>query len=145
MTTRRQRRSSTSRSRINPKYALAYTYLGDIALHNNDDATAESLLLKATRLQEDVRLAYFDLGCVYADQKHNQEALPAFLRAEHLDPSEPDAHYRLARLYLALGQKQKANEEFARTKSLHAKTEESLIQKVSGGSRPRQSQPNDLT
>jgi tetratricopeptide (TPR) repeat protein len=120
--------------KINPQYALAYTYLGDIALHNNDDTTAESLLLKAIRLQDDVRLAYFDLGCVYADQKRDQEALPAFLRAEQLDPSEPDAHYRLARLYLALGQKQKAEEEFAKTKSLHAKTEESLIQKVSGGS-----------
>jgi Tfp pilus assembly protein PilF len=80
-----------------------------------------------------VRLAYFDLGCVYVDQKRNQDALAAFLRAEHLDPSEPDAHYRLARLYLSLGQKQKANEEFAKTRALHAKTEESLIQKVSGG------------
>jgi len=35
---------------------------------------------------------------------------------------------------MALGQKQKANEEFAKTKALHAKVEESLIQKVSGGS-----------
>jgi predicted Zn-dependent protease len=118
----------------NPKYALAYTYLGDIALHNNDDATAESFLLKATHLQEHVRLAYFDLGCVYVNQKRNQDALAAFLRAERLDPSEPDAHYRLARLYLALGQKQKSDEEFAATKALHAKVEESLIQKVSGGS-----------
>lgn len=117
----------------NPEYALAYTYLGDIALHNNDDATAESFLTKALQLQDDVRLTYFDLGVVYADQKRNQEALAAFLRAEHLDPSEPDAHYRLARLYLALGQKQKANEQFAKTKALHAKVEESLIQKVSGG------------
>ena len=32
----------------NPKYALAYTYLGDIALQNNDDASAESFLTKAT-------------------------------------------------------------------------------------------------
>jgi predicted Zn-dependent protease len=118
----------------NPKYALAYTYLGDIALHNNDDASAESFLTKALSFQDDVRLAHFDLGCVYADQKRNQEALAAFLRAEQLDPTEPDAHYRLARLYMALGQKQKANEEFAKTKALHAKVEESLIQKVSGGS-----------
>jgi tetratricopeptide (TPR) repeat protein len=117
----------------NPKYALAYTYLGDIALHHNDHIAAESFLTEALHLQDDVRLTYFDLGCVYADQKRNQEALAAFLRAEHLDPSEPDAHYRLARLYLALGQKEKANEQFAKTKALHAKVEESLIQKVSGG------------
>ena len=118
----------------NPKYALAYTYLGDIALHNNDDASAESFLTKSMQSQDDVRLTYFDLGCVYADQKRNQEALVAFLHAEHLDPSDPDAHYRLARLYMAFGQKQKANEEFTKTKALHAKVEESLIQKVSGRS-----------
>ena len=83
-----------------------------------------------------MRLAYFDLGCVYADQKRDQEALPAFLRAEQLDPSEPDAHYRLARLYLALGQKQKADEEFAKTKSLPMPKQKNLsIQKVSGGSK----------
>jgi hypothetical protein len=35
---------------------------------------------------------------------------------------------------MALGQKQKANEEFTKTMALHAKVEESLIQKVSGGS-----------
>jgi tetratricopeptide (TPR) repeat protein len=116
----------------NPKYALAYTYLGDIALRNNDGAVAASYLSKAISLQDDLRLAYFDLGCVYADQKRNQEALAAFLRAERLDPSEPDAHYRLARVYLVLDEKQKANEEFAKTKALHAKAEESLIQKVSG-------------
>lgn len=126
----------------NPKYALAYTYLGDVALHNNDDARAEAFLKKALQMQDDVRLTYFDLGVVYADQKRNQEALAAFLRAEHLDPSEPDAHYRLARLYLALGQKQKANEEFAKTKALHAKVEESLIQKVSGGNQA-EPKPND--
>ena len=28
----------------NPGYAQAYLYLGDIALHTNDDATAEPLL-----------------------------------------------------------------------------------------------------
>ena len=43
---------------------------------------------------------------------------------------------------LALDQKQKANEEFARTKNLHAKTEESLIEKVSGSaaSTPKQTE-----
>ena len=116
----------------NSANAQAYTYLGDIKLRNNDDPTAESLLAKATHLQNDIRLAYFDLGCVYANQKRNQEALAAFLRAEQLDPMEPDAHYRLARIYTVLGEKQKADREFAKTKYLHSRTAESLIQKVSG-------------
>jgi Tfp pilus assembly protein PilF len=53
-----------------------------------------------------------------------------------LDPSQPDAHYRLARLYTLVGQKQKAAEEFAKTKELHSKTDDSLIQKVSGDAAP---------
>jgi tetratricopeptide (TPR) repeat protein len=102
-------------------------------MRRSDDSTAESLLSKATHLQGDIRLAWFDLGCVHADEKKNQDALTEFLRAEQLDPSEPDAHYRLARTYLALGEKQKAEQEFAKTKTLHAKTNESLIQQISGG------------
>jgi tetratricopeptide (TPR) repeat protein len=116
----------------NPGYAQSYLYLGDIALHSNDNVTAQPLLEKSLQLQDENRLAYFDLGCIYADQKKNQEALTAFQHAVKLDPTQPDAHYRLARLYTQLGEKQKAAQEFAKTKELHNKTEESLIQKVSG-------------
>ena len=87
---------------------------------------------KALQLQSESRLAYFDLGCIYADQNNNQEAVAALLHAVQLDPTQPDAHYRLARLYTALGQKEKAAQEFAKTKELHSKTEDSLIEKVSG-------------
>jgi Tfp pilus assembly protein PilF len=120
----------------NPGYAQAYAYLGDIALHSNDDAAAEPLLHKAVALQKDIRLAYFDLGCVYAIQRRSPEALEAFQQAIRLDPAQPDAHYRLARLYAQLGQKQKAEQEFAKTKELHKKTDDSLIQKVSGAVAP---------
>jgi tetratricopeptide (TPR) repeat protein len=120
----------------NPTYAQSYLYLGDIALHANDSASAERLLKKALELQKESRLAYFDLGSIYADQGRNQEALLALQRAVTLDPTQPDAHYRLARLYSALGQKEKASREFAKTKELHSKKEESLIQKVSGEDHP---------
>jgi hypothetical protein len=45
-----------------------------------------------------------------------------------------DAYYRLGRIYLAAGQKEKAEQEFAMTKKLHSKAADSLIQKVSGDS-----------
>ena len=60
----------------NPGYAQAYLYLGDIALHTNDDKAAEPLLQKALQLQNESRLAYFDLGCVYADQAKTGKQLP---------------------------------------------------------------------
>ena len=118
----------------NPANAQALTYLADIKIRNNDDSAAQALLTRAVHLQNDIRLAYFDLGIVYANQKRNQDAIKALLRAEELDPKEPDAHYRLARIYMAVGEKQKADQEFAKTKDLHSKTAESLIQKVTGPS-----------
>ena len=46
--------------------------------------------------------------------------LPAahFREAIRLDPSKPDAHYRLGRLWLALGRQQEAEAEFAEVKQL---------------------------
>src|SRR5262249_30378161 len=61
----------------NPGYAQSYLYLADIALHSNESRTAEELLHKTLQLQPENRLAYFDLGCLYADQNRNQEAVAA--------------------------------------------------------------------
>jgi tetratricopeptide (TPR) repeat protein len=119
-----------------PGYAQAYLYLGDIALHSNEETVAEPLLKKAVDLQNESRLAYFDLGSIYADQGRNQEAISALQHAIALDPDQPDAHYRLARLYSTLGEKNKAAQEFAKTKQLHDAKDESLIQKVSGEGPP---------
>jgi Tfp pilus assembly protein PilF len=74
---------------------------------------------------------------VYADQNRDQEAVTALEHAVRLDATQPDAHYRLARLYSKLGQKEKAAREFAKTKELHSKTEDSLIEKVSGDNAPK--------
>ena len=112
--------------------AQAYTYLGDIAYRNNQDVSAESFLKNAIHLQNGIRLAYFDLACVEAKQRHNSEAIEYFKHAERLDPHDADAHYRLGRIYMSLGEKQKAAEEFAKTKKLNQKTKESLINKISG-------------
>jgi Flp pilus assembly protein TadD len=113
-----------------PKSAQSYTYLGDIAYRDNDDE-ARASLLKAVHLQPNIRLAYFDLGCIYARENKNADAIGAFKEAERLDPTEPDAHYRLARAYRASGQKQKADAEFLKTKTLHQKEQESIIEKMS--------------
>ena len=50
---------------------------------------AEPLITKAMQLQKDLRLAYFDLGRIYADQNRNQEAIAAFERAASLIPLSP--------------------------------------------------------
>ena len=117
----------------NPDHAQAAAYLGDIKLRGNDKLEAERLLTHALELQNDMRMAWLDLGKVLSEENKNQEALAAFRKAEALDPADPDAHYRLARLYTTLGHKEKAQQEYARTKELHAKATDTLIEKVSGG------------
>ncbi len=47
-----------------------------------------------------------------------------------MDPSEVDAHWRLARLYQAMGKKEEARAEFAKASALHQKKDESLVQKM---------------
>ena len=67
-----------------------------------------------------MRMVYLDLGKIYSDEKKNDEALAAFLKAESLDPSEPDAHYRLARsVYHAWDRSRRRTTEYAKTKDLH--------------------------
>ena len=95
-----------------------------------DNEEARISLSKAVELQPNIRLAYLDLGSVYARENNNDAAIAAFKEAERLDPTEPDAHYLLARAYRASGQKQKADAEFLKTKTLHQKEQEPVIEKL---------------
>ncbi len=92
------------------------------------------LLGEAVLRRQDIRIAYFDLGVIYTAQRKYPEALDALRRAEMLDPQRPDVHYRLGRLYQAMGNSVESQKEFDRVKELHEKTEEDVAKKMSGGS-----------
>jgi len=115
---------------IDPAHAQALAYLGDIELKKNDPEKALPLLQKAIQIRNDVRIAYLDIGAILSDQKKYPEALAALQRAEKLDPAQPDAHYRLARLYRAMGNPAAAQREFAKVNDLHEKAED-LVPKMS--------------
>jgi tetratricopeptide (TPR) repeat protein len=116
---------------IDPAHAQALAYLGDIELKSNQPEKALPLLNKATQLRDDIRIAYVDIGAILSDQKKYPEALAALLRAEKLDPAQPDAHYRLARLYRAMGNSAAAQREFAKVSELQEKAED-MAPKMSG-------------
>ena len=109
---------------IDPAHAQALAYLGDIELKGNNPGTALPLLQRAIKLRNDIRVAYVDIGAILSDQKKYSEALAALLHAEKLDPSQPDAHYRLARVYRAMGNQAAAQREFAKVGELQEKSEE---------------------
>ncbi len=73
-----------------------------------------------------MRIVYADLGAIYMQQKNYKEAQPVLLRAVELDPTRPDAHYQLGRLYQAIGNKAGAENEIRKVRALHEKADENL-------------------
>ena len=96
------------------------------------------MLKKAVQLKDDMRIAYADLGTIYRGQKHYKDALAALRRAMKLDPAQPDTHFQLGRLYQAMGDTAAANQEFARVRELHKKSDDDLLEKMSGSPPPLQ-------
>jgi Flp pilus assembly protein TadD len=64
------------------------------------------------------------------EQKKYSEAVAALQRAVTLDPTQPDAHYRLGRTYQALGNTAAAQKEFAKVHELHQKVDEPMALKM---------------
>jgi len=115
-----------------PANAQALAYLGDIEMKGSEPEKALGLLERSIKLRDDIRLAHLDIGVILTEQKRYQEALAALQRAQKLDPAQPEVHYRLGRLYQAMGNVDAAKEEFAKVQQLHQKEEESVADRMSG-------------
>jgi tetratricopeptide (TPR) repeat protein len=115
---------------VDPAHAQALAYLGDITMKENDPEKALPLLNKAVQLKSDLRIAYLDAGAILTGQKRYPEALAALQHAEKLDPTEPDAHYRLGRLYWEMGNAAASQREFAKVRELHKKADEDVNRKI---------------
>src|SRR6266478_3103576 len=106
--------------------------VGDPEMKRNEPEKALSVLQKSLQLRDDLQIVHLDLGVIFTEQKHYQEALAALLRAQKLDPAQPEVHYRLGRLYQAMGNVDAAKEEFARVQQLHQKEEDNVADRMSG-------------
>jgi predicted Zn-dependent protease len=105
-------------------------------MRRNNLESAIPLLRKAIQMKNDLRLAYVDLGAALMRQKEYSEAARMLQHAVELDPAEPDAHYRLARVYQAMGKTAESQVEFAKVRDLHQRAEESLVRKMSSSPPP---------
>jgi tetratricopeptide (TPR) repeat protein len=115
---------------IDPNHPQALTYLADIAFKNNEPEKALPLLQKAVKQRNDIRIAYVDLGAILTQQKRYTEALAALKQAVKLDPSQPDAHFRIGKLHQAMGNMTAAEQEFAKVRELHEKQNEDVASKM---------------
>jgi tetratricopeptide (TPR) repeat protein len=119
---------------LNPNHAQSLAYLGDVEMHENNFEKAVPVLEKAVQQENDIRMAYADLGAIFTQQKRYPEALSALQHAIKLAPSQPDAHFKLGRLYQAMGDDAAAESEFAKVRQLHEKANEdvaSIMSKLS--------------
>jgi tetratricopeptide (TPR) repeat protein len=124
---------------LDPNHVQALTYLGDLALKRSDRDAAQAYLNHAAEHGGGVALTYLDLGILSAAANRNAEAEVDFKRSIALAPDQTDAHWRLARLSLVLGNKAQADAELAKVRQLHASKDEVLAHKI--GSSPAAQQP----
>lgn len=85
-----------------------------------DLQAVESLLKKSITLDRTLAEPLVQLGNLYADQHEYEKSIPEYTRALEIDANLPDAHYRLGTDYVHLGQKDKAQAEFAVYQRLRA-------------------------
>ncbi len=115
---------------LDPNHVQALTYLGDLALKKSDTEAAQSYLRRAADHDGGVALTYLDLGILSATAQRNTEAEADFKRSIALAPDQVDAHWRLSRLSLAMGNKPQADAELAKVRQLHASKDEVLAHKL---------------
>lgn len=87
---------------------------------NPDLQQVELLLKKSIALDGTFADAHVQLGNLYADQHEYQQSIAEYERALELDPNLPDAHYRLGTDYVHVGDKDRAEKEFAVYQKLRA-------------------------
>ena len=85
---------------------------------------------KRSGLTRAIELPHLDLGILDADAGRRDAALRELKVAAKLSPNDVDVHWRLARLYQAMGRKDEANAEFHKTSSLTKAANDSVSSKL---------------
>ena len=112
---------------INPRHAGALEYMGDTYLFEHQARQALPYLKGALAADSSNPDLYRDLGTAYSELGDYRQA-EAELQIAARDDRDGSVHYKLARVYQALGEKEQAAREFALSTTLnreaHRKLEE---------------------
>lgn len=113
-----------------PNDAESVAYEGDSEVRLSHADVARPLVERALKLDSRQELPWLDLGILDAQAGNNDVAFRDFQTAAKIAPSDVQVHWRLARLYQAMGKRAEAQAEFAKTKNLTKAADESLRQKL---------------
>jgi superkiller protein 3 len=100
-----------------PENYLSSFLYGKLLALANDSAAAEALLRKSIAQNDAYWESHFELGVLLGREREFEEAVREIRRGAELNPSDPVAHYHLARLYDRLGKPVEAGAE----RDLHAR------------------------
>jgi tetratricopeptide (TPR) repeat protein len=117
----------------NPDHLQASLYLADCDIQLNHEQDARPLLERVVHENPNLALAHLDLGAIYADSRQNEDALRELLLAEKLGPEEVNVHWRLGRLYKAMGKRESSKAEFDKAASLNKGADDDLYKKLENG------------
>jgi tetratricopeptide (TPR) repeat protein len=124
-----------------PQHIQSMLYLADTYIQLNQVEDARPLLEKVEKANPAISLAHLDLGIVYTEADSKEDALRELIIAAKSNPDDVNVHWRLARLYRAMGKKDLAKVEFDKASSLNQKVDEDLYKKISEGGFKRGPQP----
>ncbi len=127
----------TAELNLDPNDAEDLSYLGDCRVKLNQFEVARPLLEKAIQINPKSELAHLDLGAVDASTGRTENALRELKLAESLAPNDVNVHWRLGRLYRAMGQTAEAKAEFAKTQNIVQAADTALVEKLT----PREQKP----
>jgi tetratricopeptide (TPR) repeat protein len=116
-----------------PNHLQAMLYLGDADIQMNQMDEAKPLLERVVKLNPSLSLGHLDLGIIYVESDHNTEALRQFNLAEKLTPDDVNVHWRLGRLYRAMGRKDEAKAEFDKANALNKAADDANYKKIANG------------
>jgi len=116
-----------------PNNAQALAFLADSKMKLNEREAPLPLLKKAAAIDPELEIAHIDLAALYADSGRNLQAISELKIAAKLKPNDVNVHWRLARLYQAMGRKDEAKIEFDKTKSLTKAADASVFSQLNNG------------
>jgi tetratricopeptide (TPR) repeat protein len=113
-----------------PNHVQALLYLADSQLQLSHPEAARTLCEKVLQLDAGLELAHLDLGILYADAGHQDDALREMRDAARLAPEDVNVHWRLGRLLRSMGKKDEAKAEFDKASSITKAVDTALIDKM---------------